>query len=295
MGRETGSNEPQSVPAGALTSEDVETMLNRADIILTHGGGLVSRVIRRFTRSYWNHAAIVFVLSDEAKASRGEQPQGYQSTFILEAEPQGVDAHSIDKYLYEEKQDMVILRFPDSILGFPESPQPAARCDEFMRRVRGFALEEIDAGYGYRDVVRVALRKGEKIQRRLGRLFRPLGRLFRPAIGAIKVAGFNRNEAVNEFVCSGVVQYAYYRACRGVDPDDGTWWDPFFQNAQNVGNLIVNAEMRAAFDPSATFDAVAEQLKLTTPADFARAAQDNLLECVAERVNGTWGKQLTKV
>ena len=66
MGRETGSNEPQSVPAGALTSEDVETMLNRADMILTRGGGLTSRVIRWFTDSYWNHAAIVFALSDKA-------------------------------------------------------------------------------------------------------------------------------------------------------------------------------------------------------------------------------------
>jgi hypothetical protein len=263
-------------------------MLNRADIILTHGGGLTSRVIRRFTRSYWNHAAIVFVLSDKAKASRGEQPQGYQSTFILEAEPQGVDAHSIDKYLYEDKQDMVILRFPDSILGFPGSPQPDARCDEFMRRVRGFALEEIDAVYGYRDLVRVALSKGEEI---LG----PLNWVLKPVIRAIKVAGFNTNKAVNDFVCSGVVQYAYYRACRGVDPDDGTRWDSFFQDEKNLDNLIVNPDIRAAVNHQAQFSTIRAQLELTTPADFSRAAQANLLECVAERVKGVWGKQLTKV
>jgi hypothetical protein len=287
MERETDSNEPQSAPAGALTSEDVETMLNRADIILTRGGGLTSRVIRWFTDSYWNHAAIVFALSDNALRSKQEQEQGYQSTFILEAEPQGVDAHSIDKYLYEEKQDMVILRFPDSAL------PPGRR--EFLRRVRGFALEEIDAVYGYLDIVRVGLKKGQNVLRRLGRLFRPLGRLFRPAIGAIRMALFNRNKAINDFVCSGVVQYAYYRACRGVDPDDGTRWDDFFQDAQNVGNLIVNLDIQAAVKDQPEFAAIREQLELTTPADFSRAAQDNRLECVAERVKGVWRRELTKV
>jgi hypothetical protein len=287
MERETDSNEPQSAPAGALTSEDVETMLNRADIILTRGGGLTSRVIRWFTDSYWNHAAIVFALSDNALRSKQEQEQGYQSTFILEAEPQGVDAHSIDKYLYEEKQDMVIFRFPDSAL------PPGRR--EFLRRVRGFALEEIDAVYGYLDIVRVGLKKGQNVLRRLGRLFRPLGRLFRPAIGAIRMALFNRNKAINDFVCSGVVQYAYYRACRGVDPDDGTRWDDFFQDAQNVGNLIVNLDIQAAVKDQPEFAAIREQLELTTPADFSRAAQDNRLECVAERVKGVWRRELTKV
>jgi hypothetical protein len=278
MGRETGSNEPQSAQAAAPTSKQVAVELKRADIILTHGGGPVSSTIRRFTGSHWNHVAMVFVLSDAASGTH----QGYHSTFILEAEAQGVDVHPIDKYLYEDKQDMVVLRFPDSILAFPESPDSEEHRRDFRRRVRGFAFEEIDATYAYGTFLKV----GEKI---LG----PLGWLLKPAIRAVKVLAFNSRKSINDFVCSGVVQYAYYRACYGAATDDGTRWDDFFQDAQNVRNLIVNAEMRAAFDPSATFDAVAEQLKLTTPADFARAAQDGLLQCVAERVKGVWGRQLT--
>lgn len=285
MGRETRNNEPEPVPnatpTAALTTDQVAVELRRADIILTRGGGLPSWVIRRFTKSHWNHAAIVFVLSDAASGSQ----QGYQSTFILEAEPHGVDAHPIDKYLEKEHQDMVILRFPDSILGFPEFPQPDERRRAFRRRVRGFAFEQIDATYAYGAFLRV----GEKI---LG----PLGCLLKPVIRAVKVAGsFNHSKAINAFVCSGVVQYAYYRACYGADTKNGALWDPFFQQAENRSNLIVNAEMRAAFDPKATFDAVAEQLKLTTPADFSRAAEKNLLECVAERVKGVWRRELTQV
>ncbi len=283
MGRETSSNEPQSAPPDALTTDQVAVKLRRADIILTRGGGLVSRVIQRFTGSHWNHAAMVFVLSDAASGSQ----QGYQSTFILEAEAQGIDVHPIDKYLYREHRDMVLLRFPDSILDFPESSDPSDPAKQrraFRRRVRGFAFEEIDATYAYGTFLRV----GEKI---LG----PLGCLLKPAIRAVKVTAFNSSKAINDFVCSGVVQYAYYRACYGADAGSGAFWNDFFQQGDNRRNLIVNAEMRAAFDPSATFDAVAEQLKLTTPADFAQAAQANLLECVAERVNRVWGKQLTKV
>ena len=281
MVRETSNNEPEPAPTAALTTAEVACMLNRADIILTRGGGLVSRVIQRFTGSHWNHAAMVFVLSDAASGSQ----QGYQSTFILEAEAQGIDVHPIDKYLYREHRDMVLLRFPDSILGFPESSDPAKQRRAFRRRVRGFAFEEIDATYAYGTFLRV----GEKI---LG----PLGCLLKPAIRAVKVAGsFDRKKAINAFVCSGVVQYAYYRACYGADAGSGAFWNDFFQQGDNRGNLIVNAEMRAAFDPSATFDAVAEQLKLTTPADFARAAQANLLECVAERVKGVWRRELTQV
>jgi len=275
MGGETSSNQPESAPTGALTSKDVEAKLNRADIILTRGGGLSSYVIRRFTQSYWNHAALVFVLSD--KASGSEQPQGYQSTFILEAEPQGVDAHPIDKYLYNEHQDMVILRFPDSAL-------PADCRVDFLRRVRGFALEEIDAVYSYSTLLRVA----EKI---LG----PLGWILKPVIRAARVVGsFNRKKAINAFVCSGVVQYAYYRACRRADPDDGTRWDAFFEDEKNLENLIVSPDIRAAVDHQALLRTIRERLELTTPADFSRAVGDNRLECVAERIKGVWQTQLTR-
>jgi hypothetical protein len=275
MVQERKSNKPEPVSAPALTKDKVAVMLHRADIILTHGGGPTSRVIRWFTQSYWNHAAIVFVLSDAAEGSQ----QGYQRTFILEAESHGIDIHPIDKYLCNDRQDMVILRFPGSAL-------PAgSRGVDFLRRVRGFAVEEIDALYGYGTILMIA----EKI---LG----PLGWLLKPIIRGIRVAASSdRKKAINDFICSGVVQYAYYRACFGAEPATDAKWDPFFQDAKNRRNLIVNPGIRAAFDAKATFQTIAKQLKLTTPADFSRAAADDLLECVAERVKGVWRGVLTQV
>jgi hypothetical protein len=272
-GETTGSEPrgPSTATAGVtLTDADVLGMLNRADIILTHGGSLTDRAIRWGTGSYWNHAAIVFLLKDEA--------QGYLRTFVLESEaPRGVDVHPIGKYFDNDDQDMAILRFPDSAL------PPGHRLD-FLKRARGFVLEEIDATYGHSTILQIT-------QTILG----PLGWLLKPVIRAMKVlTGLNRGKAVNDFICSGVIQYAYCRACLGANPDTGELWDPFFSDTEARRNLIVNRQTREAFDPAMSFQTLVKQLKLTTPRDFAEAARDNLLECVAQRKKKVWGTQLTE-
>ena len=285
MVRETTRSEPESpqgkVAAARLTDPDVLGMLNRADIILTHGRSLTDWVIRWGTRSYWNHVAIVFLLKDMA--------QGYLRTFVLESvAPEGVDIHPIDKYLVTEHSDgkHLVKKHPDlAILRFPDSALPPERRVDFVRRVRGFALEEIDAKYGRRAIVQIA----EKI---LG----PFGWLLKPVIRAMKVAtGLNRRKAINDFICSGVTQYAYCRACFGAHPVEGDLWDQFFKDSKARANLIVSEETRDAFDPKMSFQDLTERLKLTRPADFSQAAMDhNLLECMAQRKKGVWGRQLTE-
>jgi hypothetical protein len=257
-----------------LPAEGVAGKLNRADIVLTRGGGIASLAIRWFTKSYWNHAAIVFVLSDDASKAH----EGYQRTFILEAESHGVDIHPIDKYLGNKNQDMMILRFPTSSL-------PPDRRVDFLRRVRGFALEEIDDDYSYGTILRIA----EGI---LG----PVGWLLKPIVRAARIASrFHSKKAINDFVCSGVVQYAYYRAAYGEKPATGCFWHPFFEVDENRRTLIVGPEARAKFNPKDSFETVAEQLKLTTPADFSRASRDGILEWLAERVKGDWKTEATKL
>jgi hypothetical protein len=261
-----------------LSTKEVAGLLNRADIVLTHGGGIASLAIRWFTHSYWNHAAIVFVLED--KAARAHE--GYQKTFILEAESQGVDIHPIDKYLYNEKQDMMILRFPSSSL------PPDRRRVDFLRRVRGFGVEEIDAKYSYPVILRIAQR-----------LSGPLGWFFiTPMYRFLSVATrLNHKKAINAFVCSGVVQHAYYRAAYGEEPSTGSFWDTFFEAEKNRHALIVSPKARAKFSAEASFESVDDELGLTTPADFARALdlEDGVLECVAERVKGDWKTKATKL
>jgi len=275
MVKQSESSKAGAVPTPPLTAEQVAPMLNRADIILTHGSDPPARVIRWVTHSYWNHVAAVALLSDAATGD----PQGYQRTFILEAEAgRGVDIHPVDKYL-KNGQDLAILRFPAGAL--PAEPHGT----DFLRRVRGFVLEEIDAEYGYGTILKI-------LDKALG----PLGWLLRPIIRAVRVAtSFNRKKAINDFICSGVVQHAYYRACFGVDPAKVEYWDDFFQDVEKRRNLIVSQEIRDTMDFEATFDSVKEHLKETIPADFSRAAAAGRLHCVAQRIKGVWQEELTEV
>ena len=65
--------------------------LKRADILLTRTkGSLLGALIRFGTKSYWNHALMVYTIKDEK--------QGYDSTFIIESGGSGIDIHNISHY-----------------------------------------------------------------------------------------------------------------------------------------------------------------------------------------------------
>ncbi len=254
-----------------ITTGDIATQLQRADIILTRGGGLFSRAIRAFTGSYWNHVAMVFVLADEPP----KRHEGYQRTFILESATGGVDVHPIDKYLYNERQDLAILRFPRS--AFP----PGDHMDEnFQRRVRGFALEQIDAEYAYGDLVQIA-----------NRILGPLAWLGRNVYRVFRVAA-SRRRGITSFICSGVVQYAYIRACYGADDKVAQFWNEFYKDPGKRLGLIVSKRTRQGFDPKERLPDLQDGLKLITPADFSEAVMDGVLSCIGQRVRGQWTQDL---
>ena len=257
----------------SLTTEDVAGHLERADIILTRGQGLVAWLIRWATRSYWNHVAVIFVLGDQASG----RSQGYRRTFIIESEANGVDIHPFDKYLCNEKQDLVILRLPVDAL-------PAGLMPDFLRRIRGFALDEIDADYGFSAI-------GGIIRRLFGRVASPMAAV--AASGKLLFRTAGAPGVVNSWICSGVVQYAYYRSCFGADPGAG-FWDGYFGEASHRAKLVFNLPVRAAVENALGYDEAIVRLKLTTPAHFALAAGYEQLSVVGERINGTWSTKLTR-
>ena len=248
-------------------------MLQRADILLTRGSGLQSRLIRWATRSHWNHVAVVFVLGDPASG----QNHGYHSTFIIEAQAHGVDVHPIDKYLDDEKQDMAILRLP-------EDPVPTALRLGYLKMVRGFALEEIDAGYGYSAI-------GGIISRLFGWVGAPFAWLAAQFKLIVRTPGVPR--VVNRWICSGMVQYAYFRACFGPSPTLGPWENHFTDRA-NLAQVVFNSDVRADVENGLDYEAAVSRLRLTTPAHFALAATYGQLSVVAERVGSRWSNNLTR-
>ena len=255
-----------------LTTDQVANLLERADIVLTHDRGLVASLIRWATRSHWNHVALVFVLGDGASG----QQQGYRRTFIIEAQPHGVDIHPIDKYLYNENHDMAVLRLPSESI--PSDIRP-----DFLRRTRGFALEEIDSGYGFSAI-------GGIIRRLFGWVASPVAALVARVKLLLRTPGVPR--VVNRWICSGVVQYAYDRACFGADPGSAVWHDHFADSA-HLAQVVFNTQVRTDIANGLAFEEAVARLKLTTPAHFALAAAYGELQVVAERIDTTWGDSLT--
>ena len=256
-----------------LRTQQVAAMLQRADILLTRGSGLQSRLIRWATRSHWNHVAVVFVLGDLASG----QDHGYHSTFIIEAQAHGVDVHPIDKYLCNEKQDMAILRLP-------EGSVPTEFRLGYLKRVRGFALEEIDAGYGYSAI-------GGIISRLFGWVGAPFAWLASQIKLIVRTPGVS--QVVNRWICSGIVQFAYFRACFGSSPTSGPW-ENHFANGANLAQVVFNSDVRADVENGLDYDPAVARLMLTTPAHFALAATYSQLSVVAERIAGKWSDNLTQ-
>lgn len=106
--------------------------LKTADIILVHTkGSLLSSFIRRMSKSYWNHTAIVFTSFDEA-------PE-YKTVMVAEA-TEGIVVHSIDKFLDTSKYDIGIKRVK-------------WLTREDCEKIRNFILYNVDMPY---DVKRLA-------------------------------------------------------------------------------------------------------------------------------------------
>jgi hypothetical protein len=90
-------------------SEDwikIQSKLKVADIILLREkGDFISSVIRRFTKSYWSHAALVFVVPDKKFL--------FNNYLIIESNQSGLEIHRIQKYTkYLNRFDIAVKRVP---------------------------------------------------------------------------------------------------------------------------------------------------------------------------------------
>jgi len=90
----------------ALELAHVLAHLESGDIILVHTkGSLLSALIRKLTKSYWNHSALIL--------TNFTHLQEYKTTIIIEAQDEGVIAHRIGAFLDPKKFDIAIKRVPN--------------------------------------------------------------------------------------------------------------------------------------------------------------------------------------
>lgn len=151
--------------------------LRTGDIVLVRHkrGGLARRLLRRLTRSYWDHSVLV-IFTRNSK-------QGYSSDIIIESIQHsllksvhhGSQIHRLEKYLIEpDIYDIGIKRFT----WLPK---------EVRRRVRAFVLVNVDTPYY------------------------PLNS-FKFALGLLSEGMRKWILARQRFSCSGFIQKAFYEA-----------------------------------------------------------------------------------
>ena len=134
----------KKMPRSAMKELVTGGKLKRVDILLTRSkGSLLGWLIRFGTNSYWNHSAMVYVIRNPK--------EGYDNTFIIESGGAGVDIHNISHYFDRPKKyDIGIRRL--------EKRWFQAKDLYYPRKVRGLALDEIDAKYNYHLIINIAQR-----------------------------------------------------------------------------------------------------------------------------------------
>ena len=216
--------------------------LKRADILLTRSkGSLLGWLIRFGTGSYWNHALMIYVI----RSLR----QGYETTFIIESGGSGIDIHNIAHYLEKPKRyDVAVKRLQTD--WFQDDSEGGGL--RYRRMVRGFALREIDDKYDHRLIMGIAARILRQLilavlfpwQRR-----KPAGQR---RVRVSRIAGLD----VNAYICSGFVQWAYYKGVSQVLDEDKL-------DKSRLQDVIFNPRLRS--------DITENELLSTTPADLANS------------------------
>jgi hypothetical protein len=235
---------------GSAMAELVEgDKLKRADILLAHTKrSLLSRLIRFGTDCYWNHALMIYTIRSPK--------QGYDATFIIESGGAGIDIHNITHYFKQpEKYDVAVKRFEAE--WFKDDSETGGL--RYRKKVRGFALKEIDDKYNHRLILNIAQRFIRQLI--LGFLFPWMRIRKKPLeqrqIGVLRIA---KRLNINTYICSGFVQWAYYKAVSQIREEDKSD-KPDFQE------IFFNPR----FDGKVTED----DLLSTTPADIARSENLN--------------------
>jgi len=234
----------KKLPGGAMRELVERARLKRADIILTHSkGNFLGWLIRFGTKSYWNHAALIYVI-------RNPQ-QGYDTTFIMESGGAGIDIHNIAHYFQNPKKVDVGIKRLEKDWFQNDNKNGGLR---FRRKVRGFALSEIDDKYDHKLLLGIA--RGIARQLILAFIF-PWLRTKKPEKRRARIPRITKRLEVNAYICSGFVQWAYYEGVGKVLEEEGN------SSQSKLQDVI--------FNPELTQEDSEDTLLSTTPADLANS------------------------
>lgn len=160
---------------------DADRYLNRGDILLSRSPLLASRLIRFASKSFFSHAALVFLLP--------QRNEHFTNTFVIESLFKGVGIANLETYVSGRKpiEEVGILRLEGQ--GFNQ---------DFFKRANGILLNEVNKPYDFPRLWRIALATVFGLHQAVQRMRR------RPNI--------YRRWFPRQFICSGFIQFGFYQA-----------------------------------------------------------------------------------
>lgn len=194
--------------------------LRISDVILRYNQNpkeVFSQFIRMASDSKWSHSALLYLLSDPHK--------GFTNTYLVEAMTTGVRVASWRNEVVPYKQFTVGIKRPlldwyvetpyEQSLHRSQDPEDTHGID-YLRHVRGIALDQINGLYDRKTVFeiaslyieRVAMRRFSKIPQ-IAKAAEVSARFFR----AWDESTFSHGDSFR-FMCSGLVQYSFFEALR---------------------------------------------------------------------------------
>lgn len=254
---------------------------------------LFPHLIRLATQSQWSHSALLYLISDPYK--------GYENTFLVDAMTSGIRVESWRKEVVPFKRFTVGIKRP-CLDWYVETPKEQAEHDRddpedtkgiaFLRHVRGIAFDQIDGMYDHKVVAELTARYIDRI------LKKRLPEESALSEGVEKVADLfkkwdesaSNRQNVMRFICSGLVQYAFFEALRVQLMHDfaiPAHREAATRNLQNMTRIIFREDPEQAIPryiqqiqsgqlhlSDQPPEDVLDLLKTATPADFGLS--DNL-------------------
>jgi Permuted papain-like amidase enzyme, YaeF/YiiX, C92 family len=160
---------------------DADRWLNHGDILLSRSPFFASRMIRLLSKSFFSHAALIFLLP--------RKKDHLTNTFVIESLFAGVRIANLETYVSGNRpiEEVGILRLEGQ--GFSQ---------DFFKRANGILLNEVNKPYDFHRLWRLALSTYFGLQMAVQSARR------RPNI--------YRRWMPRQFICSGFIQFGIYQA-----------------------------------------------------------------------------------
>jgi hypothetical protein len=203
-----------------LQTSDEGPRLRVSDVVLRVNQNpreIFSHFIRIATNSQWSHSALLYLVSDPQK--------GFDNTFLVEAMTSGIRVASWRNEVVPFDQFTVGIKRP-RLDWYVETPREISKHDshdpedipgiEFLRHVRGIAIDQINGLYDHNAVWELMALSAERIAKE------HLAGIPKIAEAADAAANlFKRwdesessTNSMLRFICSGLVQYSFFAALR---------------------------------------------------------------------------------